>query len=409
MQYIPEGTGVVLWGIGTIGKQVLEGVFGNYKICFAVDSKVNADTVDKIEDITVYSPQELDEKSLEDRLLVISIYRWQEVAAELEKKGKHIFRDYIPYTYLQYSAIDISFFQFCKSDDEKKKILKDLSGGKKLCGLYGFCHMNFYKPLLLRSEQFTGKYCLIDLPTANDTSPNRDLLNMPWIYSILDTLILGFVYPGEHLGTPDWKTVKSWVSSNCDVILVPNAAFKGYFPQNTTGITQTKKQICWGDKNLNKMILEGKTADEMIRTVSSPDFYSAEEVNRFYENALNKLELGESECDVQIGDYIRKYGRQKRLMYSSTHPRECVMKELTIRIFARMGFDTEIIEAMPENDLISFKTHGEFIYPSVYRALGIKEREENEKACVGDDINDEITFPEYVDLYMEINKPYITG
>lgn len=180
--------------------------------------------------------------------------------------------------------------------------------------------MMAYKSCLVRSKQFTDEYCVLDLPHMNTLNQlDAELLRMSYIYSNLDLLILGFVYP--HTGSPDWRTVKSWVNEKCEVILVTNAAFKGYFPQrSTTSFPETFLQLGPGDKNLNKMIREGKSSYEILRALTSTSFYSAEMVNRFYENALKKLERGESECDIQIGDYIRKYGKQKRLMYNNTHP-----------------------------------------------------------------------------------------
>lgn len=407
MQYIPEGTEIVLWGVGEIGHQVIAGEFGNYEITFAVDRKVDANTTVKVGDISVYSPSALDDPSFwRNTLLVIGVWFWGEIAAELEKRGRHIFRDYVPYIYLKYETLDIGFLKFCKDDEERIKFLKELSSGKKLCGMYGGCHMPVYRSMLCKSKQFTEEYYTVDLQfNSRPGEPRVEMLRMPWIYSHLDLLILSFVYPTN--GSPDWRTVKNWTEEKCKVILVTNAAFKGYFPQHTTPIPETISKTRWGDKNLNKMILAGETANIIFQTVSMPNFYDAEKVNRFFENELNKLEQNESECDIRIGDYIRKYGRRRRLMHCSTHPDECVMKEIALRIFIKLGLNTEMLEAMPESDMLSLRQGGEFIYPSVYHALGITGVQEDEKVCVNWDKSNPVTFSEYVDLYVEVNKPYI--
>lgn len=408
MQYIQEGTEIILWGIGLIGQQVMEGKFGKYKIRFAVDSKVDSNTTVKVGDISVYSPSVLDDPSFRgNTLLVIGVFCWGEIAAELEKKGKHIFRDYIPYTYLKCETLDIGFLKFCKDDEERIKLLKELSSGKKLCGLYGFCHMPVYESLLWTSKQFTEEYHTITLLSYHHPgTPHFEMLFMPWIYSHLDLLILGYVHPKKYM-VPDWRTVKKLAGKKCKVILVTNAAFKGYFPQHARAFPETFRKIWWGDKNLNKMILANETPDKMFQTISMPSFYNAEKVNRFYENELNKLESAESECDVRIGDYIRKYGRQRRLMYSSTHPVECVMKEIAIRIFEKLSLDIEILKALPESDVPSLRRTGEFIYPSVYYALGLPKEQEDERVSVNMDESNSVTLSEYVDLYVEVNKPYI--
>ena len=408
MQYVPEGTEIVLWGTGYIGRQVMDGEFGNYKISFAVDRKVDANSTDKIGDISVYSPNVLDDTSfMRNQVLVIGVYFWQEIAAELEKKGKHIFRDYVPYNYLKHETVDLGFLKFCKDDEERIKFLKELSSGKKLCGLYGFCHMSVYESLLWTSKQFTEEYYTINIQIDRPGTPHFEMLCMPWIYSVLDLLILAYVHPLSNLAAPDWKTVKNWTGEKCKVILVTNASFKGYFPQHAIGVPETYERIHWGDKNLNEMILAGKTADKMLQTISMPSFYNIEKVNQFYENELNKLEQSESECDVRIGDYIRKYGRQRKLMYSTTHPHECVMKEIAIRIFEKLGLDIEILKALPESDVPSLRGAGEFIYPSVYYALGITEAQKDERVWINWDGSNYVTLSEFVDMYVEINGPYI--
>lgn len=413
MQYIPDGTEIVLWGLGDIGKQVITGVYGNYKISFAVDRhwiqrQAELDDMGYTESITVYSPDILDKISLNDKMIVLSTISWQEIAVRLEERGKRIFRDYVPYTFLRYHAVDARFFNFCESESERKALLKEFSRGKKLCGVYGFCHVRTYASLLAECEQFTEEYCLLEFPRANiDIRRDLDFLCKPHIYSDLDLLILGFVYPTKQHGTPDWRTVKSWVNKECKVIMITNAAFEGYFPQYVSAIPETFNEICIGDKNLNKMIREGKTADEILPVLTSTDYYSPEMVNKFYEKALRRLELNESACDIQIADYIRKYGRQRRLMHDRGHPCQPVLKELTIRILSKIGFDAGPV-AIAENHIISrFSVNRDFIYPSVYHALGITQSGETEKAAIDAGRKNQVTFSEFVDLYIKLNKPYL--
>lgn len=406
MKYVPEGTEIVLWGVGAIGRRVISGVYGNHKISFAVDSKVDAGTIYKIGDVTVYPPSVLDDTSfLKNRLIVISIACWSEIAAELEKKGKHIFRDYVPYTCLKQGIVDIGLLNFCANDEERLALLKELSSGKKLCGLYGCCHMVAYETLLLENEQFVEEYCTILLDAHNAGSPRFEMLCKPWIYSTLDLLILSYVYPPNQNESPDWRTVKSWTSEKCKLIFVTNAAFKGYFPQEIRTFPELAGIIKRGDKNINKMIQAGETAERIYQTISMPSFYGVDEINRFFEKELKRLERVESACDVRIGDYMRKYGREKILMYFSTHPRECVMKEIAIRILKAIGINA----GMPASDTALYFLREEFVYPSVYHALGIIESPEDEKIAIYCDPRNLVTLSEFVDLYVKINKPYLSG
>lgn len=136
MQYIPDGTEIVLWGLGEVGKRILAGEFGNYKISFAVDRKwmqrrIELDKMENTENIAVYFPDVLDEMPLDDKVLVLSTYKWKEIADNLEKKGKRIFRDYMPYSYLRSGPVlDVGFLWFFENDSDRKALLKKYSLGK---------------------------------------------------------------------------------------------------------------------------------------------------------------------------------------------------------------------------------------------------------------------------------------
>lgn len=406
MQYIPNGTSIILWGTGYIGKQIIEGAYGNYDIVFAVDSKIKEGGKEQIGETDVYPLSRLDNVSGSDILLVIGFVAWREAAGKLKEKGWHIFDDYLPYIYLRYSTIDIGFMRFCMDMAERNRHLKKLSYGKKLCALYGYCHMTYYTQCLISSDEFLNQYCILELPHANSFLDDTEYLNDKWIYSVLDILLLATVYPEAQYHTPDWKKVKSWVKDGCKVIVVTVAGFKGYFPQSTVGVLQTYENICWGDKNLNCMIKEKCSVEEMIRMLSSEDFYNSDEVENNFETACEKLDVIEQKCDVKIGDYIRKYGRSEPLMYSSTHPTDKVMKEIASRIFRIIGIDSSILERIPQEKLISLKMHGEFIYPSVYRGLGMQFNE-RERVCVGDIDKEGITFAEFIRLYVQLCTPYL--
>ena len=81
-----------------------------------LDSKIKIGEEEYISNILVRAPSVLRQISMEDKLLVIAMDYWMEVAEQLEKAGRHMFQDYTPYVYLNYSAIDIGFLWFCRDD-----------------------------------------------------------------------------------------------------------------------------------------------------------------------------------------------------------------------------------------------------------------------------------------------------
>lgn len=399
MQFIPNGTQIVIWGSGKIGGEIIEGKYGDYEICFIVDKKIKDGEKESISNIDIYPVSHL--KNRGDKLVVLGFAKWREAATELEKNGLHIFREYVPYIYLQYDAIDIGFMRFCADDSERKKWINALSFGKKLCGLYGYCHMIYYKQCLIKCKEFMDSYCILDLPTANSNSVDSAYLNIQWIYSLLSILIVAKVYPDSSLKVPGWRMIKNWAKKECHIIVMTSAFFKGYFLQHGKSIlSQTDGRIGWGDRNIDRLLQSGCTEQEIIQTISAVDFYRVDEVESFFENACETLEESDQKCDIKMCDIIRNYGRNERLMYSSTHPTERVMRILAFRLVREIGFSEKYLDEISDKELYSLKTHGEFIYPSVSNALGMKINE-NEKIYTGDDPNKSIDFREYVHIYMD--------
>ena len=66
-------------------------------------------------------------------------------------------------------------------------------------------------------------------------------------------------------------------------------------------------------------------------------------------------------------------------MYNNTRPHSCVKKELAMRIFRKLGLDTEVLAKAQENDALILKEWTTFIYPSVRYALGLSGKRRGRK------------------------------
>ena len=216
---------------------------------------------------------------------------------------------------------------------------------------------------------------------------------------------MGFVYPIS--GAPDWTKVKNMIRKDCKCVMVSNAAFKGYFPQHTEGIKETFQYICWGDKNINRLIRKGMNCSEIEEILLDEKYYTEETVHRFFERSLKKMQISEASCDIKIADAIEKYSvlGGNRLMFSMTHPTPKIMKILMKRICNCINIDSNYLVSVPDSEIFMLNIHEEFIYPSVAKVLGLEVRDE--KCFVGDALVEPITFHEYISLYYEKNKKYL--
>jgi hypothetical protein len=151
------------------------------------------------------------------------------------------------------------------------------------------------------------------------------------------------------------------------------------------------------------MVKQKKSPQEAYTKICDDSFYDVSYVNGFFEHSLKELQELETHtnCDVMIADYIRNYGKEKILYYSTTHPCTSVMIELAKRILRKMNLSTKALETIKEEDVMNIRIHGEIVYPSVCAALGIDRIDAlTRKVIPGDDRDVSVTLEEYVELYM---------
>lgn len=413
MRYFEENQSIVIWGAGNVGTQIIKKYSNYYNIKFIVDNKIAENSEESIFNIPVYNPQILKKRKLwKDSVIVLCLIRWRELTEQLNEYGLKIIKDFVPWSFLdfEYDCINIDFLDIVDNDMEKAHLLKMLAKGKKICILYGMCHISIYKNFLLNSKVFLSQYAILDLPQINGDRKYRDVLNIDsFVWENCDLLIASLIYPDNIYGVPGAKQILEKVNNNCKKILVTHAAFRGYFPQHTAVRNETNAlYFAWGDKNINAMIKEGLSSDEIEEKIFSEEFYDSEFVNNYFDKSIEILEREETDCNIKIGDYIKEEGKSTILYYSWTHPKEEVMLELGKRIFTALGLDGSDLNQFA--DEIILNTNEELVYPCVLKALGI---EDADKFIIGRKMNpghlwrdNLLTSRDYIKKYVSMNMKF---
>lgn len=408
MHFIEKNNDIVIWGAGNIGAQVVKKYSRYYNIKYIVDNKVEINRQEDFLGVPVYDPTVLkDRKSW--NILVLCLINWHELKEQLDSYKLKMIRDFIPWEFLDYDCIKLDFLTFFDSDDEKMHYLKILAKSKQICGLYGMCHMSIYKHFLRKSKEFLDEYVMLDIPNINDIEDKcHSILQQEFLWNCCDLLLANLIYPSisNLYNAPNTKQLLKQLRKECKVILIPDVAFRGYFPQHTIGNKKTNKYFAWGDKNINKMIKQNISCENIVRKILYEEFYDYDFVNEYFDKAIEILQKDEKECDVKISDYIKENGKQRVLFYSWTHPNEEVMLEIGKRIFNILNLNGDFLEKL--SDDIILNTNEELVYPCVLNGLGIEnadvfmsERRMNPSHLWKENL---LTCNEYIKEYVSINS-----
>ncbi|WP_130836628.1 WcbI family polysaccharide biosynthesis putative acetyltransferase [Lachnoclostridium sp. Marseille-P6806] len=274
-----------------------------------------------------------------------------------------------------------------------------LRRGRKLVYFYGECHINIYREALGHNAEFRKRYLMVG---ARDTeylaAKHGDRLLRRESWSKADVLIYNFGVP-ERPDVPALSSVLEWIPETCFQISVTNAVFKGYMPQHTERVFANEGYFVWGDKNLNHILSSEEDPEEELSHLAGEDFYDPDYVDRYFSKSLRHLKLYEKGCDIGIADYIEEHGKERILYYSVTHPEQEIMLEISRRLALKLGIAPAGNGGPDAADIMELHSHGEVVYPSVCKALGLPG-ECKKRAINPGNYNALYTFSEYMREYV---------
>ena len=306
-------------------------------------------------------------------------------------------KDYIKDRGMYFSLNDSGFVPL------KKVMRRFMLGKRQLVAFYGECHIYIYGGILTHMSDAKKKYFFLGSKEIEYLIRYHEkYIGQKSSWDKLDVIIYNPGVPTRK-GAPALEEVLGWIPASCRKIEVTNAVFKGYMPQHTEKVFKNAGYFVWGDKNLNKLLAEHQRDDAALENLKRTDYYTPEFVNSYFDKSVKHLRLYEQQCTVRIADYIERYGRERVLYYSVTHPETEVMNEITKRILKALDIATgELPHAT--DDLFELHSHGEVVYPSVYFGLGIAQ-DWTERLIQPGNYKEQIyAFCEYLAEYMKQGK-----
>ncbi|RYI00456.1 MAG: hypothetical protein EON48_17680 [Acetobacteraceae bacterium] len=161
----------------------------------------------------------------------------------------------------------------------------------------------------------------------------------------------------------DWNT--SILQARCDELGVKTVSFpwlqwNGYFPD----VGDAPAPHRWTYQRLACLAGNGATLDELRQVALDPDGFDA---LNYLEYAFRALSEHESGLDFQIGEFIRRNFRDRRLFWTPDHPTLALYTYVQKQIAQRLGIWINAFarHEEPHSDAL-------IILPGVKRSLALK-------------------------------------
>lgn len=291
--------------------------------------------------------------------------------------------------------------------------------GKRIALFYGQCILRDIYRCIIQVSAFDKEYVSVYTQTAKGQAVVTNRL----LYHLKDICDL-YVYTPKLLDHDSAYSLSvEELPPDCKVVSVSNLVVSLYWPQVETKIDVYNKLYLHSynaersldfyhtlyrreDININRMVLEGKPAKEIVETLSSDGFYSEEEVKRNYKMALKLVDIAERAVNVKIADFIRENYQRGMLYQNAFHPNKCIIWEYVRRLLREIEISDEDVEKLEEGSPLHIHQSGDVpIYPSVAKCLHLHfvNKDTRYEILTGNGVV-YMTFQEYTEHYIEYTR-----
>lgn len=386
-----ESRNIVLWGYGEKAKEFYQKYKETYRIKICVtEQKVHPDWFDKESAIAIVEWEKYE--SEENDYIVILASPFINIENQLVASGMKIFEEYV----------DDSLIEVALND-------------KKIAIMAGNCQVLTVAEFLSQLEVFQKEYIFFKFATHYWKS-RYSMKILSYLKNLCDVYIcmrheeedIHFFSSGE-------------LPAHCRIITMPSSISRLYWPQMKIGrksaeneyfiksrMTEEHGPFEYGDININRMIEEGKSLNEVVACLSDEDFYAKEEIDEHLEMAMRVLECEEYECDVKYLSYIKENFQKNMLYKDMIHLQVSfiwwIVKQLLIclRLDTSEAEEMERLQTDPKSQEYAVHCTEVPVYPSVAKHMGLEW-------CNKDTLYDvtfyngrkKMTFEEYIHAYYD--------
>ncbi len=373
---------IAIWGTGLYAKKFYLLEYKNYDIvCFY-------DNDSKMWNKELYGiPVRKWDDNREIKVVIASSY-WQEILTQLQNYGLRLLNDAIPYQFIHCKSLEYRMLQTISDRVGFLSLLRQLKGHRKLAVIHGNCQVSILRELLLLFPSFSKEYFFIEIPAVFEYNASEEKRNL-WdillahdeFWGQIDLFLCQKVNSSNRFcpALASGHLIKK-LSPDCQVVMILNIYFDGYFPQQIRTKNSIMKEIHqsglfpYGDVFIDELIKKGLSDKDILDLIQDESFITPEFAEMTANQSLTELKDREKEVDVQISDYIESGYKKKQLFYSPNHPANTVLIEYAGRIIRYLGLtDCEITEDIAYIEAGCLKGQDTPVYPSVIKALNMKK------------------------------------
>lgn len=384
---------IVIFGAGEVAENFYKKNKDNYSIIRCV-SNYQRECGEKALlgelDIVPYSKSDIKD---DEYIVICGEYSFKTLTIQLDADGLRMFDDY-----LEYQLADAIYSR------------------KKLALFRGSCILRDVYECMIKVPSFVQEYACVFVQDKQATTKFENPL-LKYCAKICDC----YIYSHRIMSVdPIFRIQKNELSEECIMISVTNQSFSGYWPQADPDITHRNpywihsynikrdrffyhNMFLYCDLAINAFIDQDKSSKEIIKEVSSLDFYSMKDIERNVRRAVKSMRIADQGADVCMSDYIEDTYKQKRVFQNFEHMDKCVVWEYVRRVLKKLEIDIKECDYLEE---ISprYVHHGCDIpiYPSVIEGLELDWMpNDNVYEIIKYDGIHYMTFEEYIEDYIK--------
>lgn len=332
----------------------------------------------------------------EDYLVVCGPIAFRTIEQQLTTDGFKMYEDFVE------SQIASAIFQ-----------------DKKIALFYGQCVLRDLYQCVIQIPAFNKEYASIWTQSLKDQAvlTNRVLFYTKEICDL-------YVYTPKMLDHDSIYFLSSdELPKDCQIVSMSNLVVSLYWPQIDTKVTSTNEWYMHpyhirrsmdfyhslyrkADRNINKMVLEGKTAEQIVRELSDEGYYSKKQVDGNKKRCLKLIDIAEKNIDIKVGDYIQENYCIKMLYQNYIHPNKCIIWEYIRRFLDKIKLSVPNLSQLEAEAPDHVHQGGDVpIYPSTAKLLQLDFINDTTRyEIMTGEGSVYMTFAEYIEHYVEYTR-----
>jgi UDP-2,3-diacylglucosamine pyrophosphatase LpxH len=374
---------VIIFGAGNYARQFYKDFVGTFEFVDCITNKKEESSfrIDDKEVMEVHNPPEL--LKYKHPFVIVCVAQPQEILEQLRAMGYCYGGDFI-----------------------ESEMLRVILSEKKIAVFYGVCYIRAIYTCLLESDEFQTEYeAMYWLDYLRRDARQEQLFFL--MLELCDLFVCNAFLSESARKKNDMYMGR--LKKNCKVVSIPMLMFNGYYPCPTQYIGRDNEYsivasnspyapFITPDREINRMIREGKNLAEIIKRVSSVDYYSRDYVRENYITEMRKLELAELLATVKITDFLYDRHGKERTFLNEKHVSNIVIWELAQRVLKELNMPQDVSESVCGKRLLY--TSEVPLYPSVIDALDL-DIYKGKTILFTFKGDMELTFEEYVEVYVD--------